>query len=180
MIRLKSIKHWQAFCSFGYMYKSFLITLVFSLCVFNFFGQGNNIPAVKIDALKTIYSKPNDTTYIINFFATWCGPCMREMPILNQFYDEHKDTRTKLIFVSLDNIAYIKKLPTKMKKLGVQAPVYLLNESNDFSWLAKIDNRWQGSIPATMVVNNQKNIKAFFETPLEKGQLEFYLKKLGL
>jgi hypothetical protein len=102
------------------------------------------------------------------------------MPILNKFYEEHKNTATQLIFVSLDNVGTIKKLPAKMKKLGVQAPVYVLNESTDFSWLSKIDKRWQGSIPATMVVNNPKNIKAFFETPLEKGQLEFYLKKLGL
>ncbi|HNA39839.1 MAG TPA: hypothetical protein PLR84_10045, partial [Chitinophagales bacterium] len=71
-------------------------------------------------------------------------------------------------------------LPTKLKKLGIKAPVYLLNESSDFSWLPYIDKRWQGSIPATMVVNGNKNVKAFFETPLEKGQLEFYLKKLGL
>jgi len=138
------------------------------------------IPMVKIDDLKKVYTKPNDTTYIVNFFATWCGPCMQEMPILNKFYEEHKNTATQLIFVSLDNIGTIKKLPAKMKKLGVQAPVYVLNESTDFSWLARIDKRWQGSIPATMVINNSKNIKAFFETPLEKGQLEFYLKKLGL
>lgn len=138
------------------------------------------IPVVKIEELKSVYIQPNDTTYIVNFFATWCGPCMQEMPVLNKFYEAHKNTNIKLIFVSLDNISAKKRLPVKMKKLGIQAPVYLLNESTDFSWLAKIDKRWQGSIPATMVVNNKKNIKAFFETPMESGQLEFYLKKLGL
>ena len=138
------------------------------------------IPVVKIEELKSVYIQPNDTTYIVNFFATWCGPCMQEMPVLNKFYEAHKNTNIKLIFVSLDNISAKKRLPVKMKKLGIQAPVYLLNESTDFSWLDKIDKRWQGSIPATMAVNNKKNIKAFFETPMESGQLEFYLKKLGL
>jgi thiol-disulfide isomerase/thioredoxin len=152
------------------------IVLIFTTPVFS----QNDIKVVKIEELKKVYVKPNDTTYIVNFFATWCGPCMMEMPVLNKFYDEHKGTNVQLIFVSLDNAGTLKKLPLKLKKIGVQAPVYLLNESSDFSWLPYIDKRWQGSIPATMVINNKKNVKAFFETPMEKGQLEFYLKKLGL
>ncbi len=162
-----------------FMYKRIFLIFFGAIIASNVFSQ-NEIKVVKIEELKKVYNKPNDTTYIINFFATWCGPCMVEMPILNKFYEEHKNTNAQLIFVSLDNAGALKKLPTKLKKIGVQAPVYLLNESSDFSWLPYIDNRWQGSIPATMVVNSKKNIKAFFETPLEKGQLEFYLKKLGL
>ncbi|MCC6515008.1 MAG: TlpA family protein disulfide reductase [Chitinophagales bacterium] len=160
------------------MKKWILFVLLFP-CLHIAFAQ-NEIQVVKIEQLKKVYTHANDTTYIINFFATWCGPCMQEMPILNQFYEDNKNTSKKLIFVSLDNAGYLKKLPTKLKKIGIKAPVYLLNESSDFSWLPYIDKRWQGSIPATMVVNGNKNVKAFFETPLEKGQLEFYLKKLGL
>lgn len=159
--------------------KKWILFVLVLPCLHIAFAQ-NEIQVVKIEQLKKVYTHANDTTYIINFFATWCGPCMQEMPILNQFYEDNKNTSKKLIFVSLDNAAYLKKLPTKLKKIGIKAPVYLLNESNDFSWLPYIDKRWQGSIPATMVVNGNKNVKAFFETPLEKGQLEFYLKKLGL
>lgn len=161
------------------MNKSIFISLFLLLTALKIAAQ-NDIKVVKIEELKKIYVRPNDTTYIINFFATWCGPCMMEMPILNKFYAEHQNTNMQLIFVSLDNSGALKKLPAKLKKIGVEAPVYLLNESSDFSWLPYIDKRWQGSIPATMVVNSKKNIKAFFETPMEKGQLEFYLKKLGL
>lgn len=160
--------------------KKYVASLFLLLFVSSKTWAQEEIPLVKIEDLKKVYIQPNDTTYIVNFFATWCGPCMMEMPVLNKFYEEHKDTNIKLIFVSLDNAGTVKKLPSKMKKFGVQAPVYLLNESTDFSWLPYIDKRWQGSIPATMVVNSKKNIKAFFETPMEKGQLEFYLKKLGL
>lgn len=160
------------------MNKFWLILAVSVFCC-NTYAQ-QEIKVVKIEDLKKIYSQPNDTTYVVNFFATWCGPCIMEMPVLNKFYEEHKNTSTQLIFVSLDNASYLKKLPQKIKKLNIQAPVYLLNESSDFSWLPLIDKRWQGSIPASMVVNQKRNVKAFFETPLEKGQLEYYLKRLGL
>jgi thiol-disulfide isomerase/thioredoxin len=143
-------------------------------------SYSQEVKVVKIEELKKIYTRSNDTTYIINFFASWCGPCMMEIPVLNKFYEENKNTTNKLIYVSLDNVQYLKKMPKLITKMKMQAPVFLLNESNDFSWLPLIDKRWQGSIPATMIINHKKNVKAFFETPLEKGQLEFYLGKLGL
>ncbi len=142
--------------------------------------SAQEVQVVKIEELKKVYVRPNDTTYVINFFATWCGPCMMEIPVLNKFQTDHSKEKIRLIMVSLDNGKTMKKLPALIKKMKIQAPVYLLNESADFSWLPYIDKRWQGSIPATMVVNTNKNIKAFFETPLENGQLEYYLKRLGL
>jgi len=158
--------------------KKIVFLIAFSFLIFNAFSQ--EIKVVKIEDLKKIYNNPNDTTYVVNFFASWCGPCIMEIPVLNKFYDDNKNTTTQLIYVSLDNAQYLKKLPKLVSKMKMQAPVYLLNESSDFSWLPYIDKRWQGSIPATMIVNSKRNVKAFFETPMEKGQLEFYLKKLGL
>ena len=64
---------------------SFLLTVLFATAVF----AQDEIKLVKIEDLKKVYIKPNDTTYIINFFATWCGACMMEMQILNTFYDGH-------------------------------------------------------------------------------------------
>lgn len=140
----------------------------------------NPIQTVNIESLKKIYTVDNDTTYIINFFATWCAPCIQEIPVLNTFYSKNSNTKNKLILVSLDKIAALKFLQKKVDKLNIKAPVFLLNANSDYAWLPQIDTRWQGSIPATMVINNKKNVKAFFETPLEEGQLEFYLSKLGL
>jgi thiol-disulfide isomerase/thioredoxin len=158
--------------------KKLSLLVVFSITLFLGFSQ--EIKTVRIDELKKVYTKSSDTTYVINFFASWCGPCIMEIPILNKFYDEHKNTNVQLIYVSVDNPNAVKKLQKVATKMKMLAPIYLLNESSDFSWLPNIDKRWQGSIPATMIINNKKNVKAFFETPMEKGQLEFYLSKLGL
>jgi len=158
--------------------KKLPLFIIFSISLFISFSQ--QIKIVKIDELKKVYTKSNDTTYIVNFFATWCGPCMMEIPVINKFQSDHKNTNIQLIYVSVDNPNSIKKLQKVVSKMKIQTPVYLLNESNDFSWLPTIDKRWHGSIPATMVINGNKKVKAFFETPMEKGQLEFYLGKLGL
>ena len=86
------------------MSKSKIISVFVFFIVVIAVNAQDAIPMVKIDDLKKVYTKPNDTTYIINFFATWCGPCMQEIPILNKFYEEHKNTATQLIFVSLDRL----------------------------------------------------------------------------
>lgn len=157
-----------------------LILILITYCLLLTTIQAQDIKVVKIETLKKEYIKPNDTTYIINFFATWCGPCIQEMPVINKFYQSTKDKKIQLIFVSLDGGIAPAKLTKFIKKQKMEAPVFILNESSDFSWLSYIDQRWQGGIPATMVVNSEKKVKAFFETPMENGQLEFYLKKLGL
>ncbi len=105
---------------------------------------------------------------------------MMEIPVFNAFYEQHKGTAIQLIFVSLDNPKAPKKLATAVKKAGMKAPVLLLEESNDFSWLPQVDKRWQGSIPATMIINGEKKINTFLENSMENGDLEKYLKQLGL
>ena len=160
------------------MKKLFLLLNTYFILLITTYAQ--DIKVVKIEELKKEYIKTNDTTYIINFFATWCGPCVQEMPVINKFYQSTKDKKIQLLFVSLDGGIAPAKLAKFIKKQKMEAPVFVLNESSDFSWLPYIDSRWQGSIPATMIINSSKKVKAFFETPMENGQLEFYLKKLGL
>ena len=153
---------------------------IFILTAIAYCARAQEISVQKIEGLKAMYNRNNDTTYIINFFATWCRPCMEEMPVLKKFIEEHQAEKIQFIFVSLDGGGAMTKLQKYVKKQKITVPVILLNESSDFSWLPYIDKRWQGSIPATKVVNAAKKVNAFFETPLEKGQLEYYLKQLGL
>jgi thiol-disulfide isomerase/thioredoxin len=169
---------WQTICIFHFMKK--IISFLIAYCFFLITSFAQDIKVVKIEELKKEYMKSNDTTYVINFFATWCGPCVQEMPVINKFYQSSKDKKIQVLFVSLDGGIAPAKLSKFIKKQKMEAPVFVLNESSDFSWLPYIDQRWQGSIPATMIVNSSKKVKAFFETPMENGQLEFYLKKLGL
>lgn len=168
---------WQSICIFHRM-KKIVGLLLFA--VMGHIARAQEIQVVKLEELKKVYSRPNDTTYVVNFFATWCGPCVMEIPVLNKFREDTKNSDIQLIMVSLDNSKSLKKLPAWIKKMKILAPVYVLNESADYSWLPYIDKRWQGSIPATMIINVNRNKKAFFETPVEDGQLQFYLKKLGL
>ena len=78
----------------------FWLIVVFSFFCFNSYSQ-NAINVVKIEELKKVYSNADDTTYVINFFATWCGPCQALAPILKQVKDSLGD-RITIVKIDVD------------------------------------------------------------------------------
>jgi hypothetical protein len=103
-----------------------------------------------------------------------------EMPALIQFYNTHQNTNIRLLLISLDQLKFEKQVNNFIKKNNIPVPVYLLHAGKDFSWLPQVDPEWHGSIPATLIINRSKNTRLFHEAPLQPGQLDYLLNKLGL
>lgn len=140
-------------------------------------AQAQVIPVYKVDDLVNRYSN-SDTLYIVNFFATWCGPCIKELPEFDHMADAYKNKPVKILLVSVDFPKdYPKKLASFVKKRKLEREVVWLNESNANYFIPKIDNRWQGSIPATLIVNNKTEYKNFFEGMISAKQLQVLIDK---
>jgi thiol-disulfide isomerase/thioredoxin len=103
--------------------------------------------------------KNDENTYVINFWATWCAPCVKELPYFEKLSQENK--KVKVILVSLDSPKDLEKrlIPFVAKK-KITAEVILLGDKDYNSWLPKIDNNWSGSIPATFIINGNKKVFA--------------------
>ena len=93
-----------------------------------------------------------DTTYVINFWATWCGPCIKELPYFEQLHHALAQRKVKIVLVSLD---FRKDLETKLKPFLAQrqisTSVAALVDSRQQQWIEKIDSSWSGALPATLV-----------------------------
>jgi len=117
--------------------------------------------------------KDDDTLYIYNFWATWCMPCVKEMPYFEQVHDEYANQKVKLIFVSLDFIDLLsKKLVPFINKREISEDVWLLNERNPNSWIDKVSEKWTGSIPATLFMHAPSNYEIFYERSFEYETLK--------
>lgn len=94
----------------------------------------------------------SDTTYVINFWATWCAPCVKELPYFEQLHANAAGKKIKVILVSLD---FRKDLETKLKpfleKRQFSASVVALVDSRQQQWIEKIDPSWSGAVPATLI-----------------------------
>jgi thiol-disulfide isomerase/thioredoxin len=141
-----------------YFLTVFVILFINSPCLF---AQKVNIISFK--RLQTMFNQPNDTTYIVNFFASWCVPCVRELPEFVAFAAAHKTEKMQVIYVSLD---FKKDIKQKLGPLSIKGVlgqnVYLLDETNANNWINQVDSTWGGDIPATLFVNNQKRFSKLF------------------
>ncbi|WP_291133328.1 TlpA family protein disulfide reductase [Flavobacterium sp. UBA7682] len=113
----------------------------------------------KFDAFEKAIIKENDTVYVINFWATWCAPCIKELPYFEKLHTDNK--KIKVILVSLDSQKDLeKKLIPFVERKKITAEVLLLSDKDYNSWLSKIDKDWSGAIPATLIIQGKKRIFA--------------------
>ena len=126
---------------------------------------------------EPLLHKKNDTTYVINFWATWCKPCVKELPYFEELHSNYKDENVKVILVSLDMESQIdSKLKPFIEKNNIKSKLILLDDPDANAWISKIDSTWSGAIPATLIYKNQK--KKFYEKSFNYESLEKALKNL--
>jgi thiol-disulfide isomerase/thioredoxin len=112
----------------------------------------------KFTDFEHLLHKNNDTTYILNFWATWCKPCVTELPEFEKINQQFKHKKFKMILVSLDFESQLdSKVRPFIKEKNMQANVVLLADTKENSWIDKVDKEWSGSIPATIIYNSNFN-----------------------
>lgn len=151
------------------MKKWLFIISIFSLATFPTKSEAQTIDELTIvdyEGLAPLLHKNNDTTYVVNFWATWCGPCVKELPYFEQLNEEGAPQKIKVILVSLDfSKQYKTKLIPFLKKHQLSSQVVVLNDPDSNVWIDKISPDWSGAIPATLVFKGEK--REFYEQSFE-------------
>ena len=121
--------------------------------------------------LKPLLEKKNDSIYVINFWATWCAPCVKELPAFEKLNKEYASKKVTVLLVSLDFPKQVeKKLIPFIARKNVRSKVILLDDINEDVWIKAIDSSWSGAIPATIIYN--KESRKFYEKTLDYETLE--------
>jgi len=129
------------------------------------------IDVVSFKELQPLLEQENDTVYVINFWATWCGPCIKEIPYFEQLGEVYRDKKLKIKMISLDIPNQIEsKLIPFVEKNKLKNEVILLDDPDFNSWIPMIDKKWTGAIPATLVYS--KDYRAFYPKELTFNELE--------
>ncbi|MBK9486110.1 MAG: redoxin domain-containing protein [Chitinophagaceae bacterium] len=139
-------------------------------------AKSQSIPKWKMRDVVKSYSGKNDTTYVVNFWATFCKPCIEEIPDFLRIVEKYKSKKVKLLLVSLDLPAfYPAKIASFAKKNNYNTHIAWLNETDADVFCPMVDAKWSGAIPATIIVNNKTGYKKFTEDQISAADFEKYL-----
>lgn len=145
------------------------ILILFLLSSVTVFSQ---VKTVKLDALTSLLNNDADSVYVINFWATWCKPCIEELPYFEEATSAFSQKNVRIILVSLDSPSELERvLLPFVKKKDLKSEILLLDEHNPNQWIDKIEPEWTGSLPATIILRNRIKKRVFLEKQLEKEEL---------
>ena len=152
------------------MTKYILLIVLFTACTKPY------VPHIRIvddfNEIASLFTHDNDTTYVINFWATTCPPCIKEMPHFEKLAKKYNRDKLQITMISLDSKRRIDQhVMPFLHKLHIENPVIVLTDANYTEWTAKINPKWFGALPYTVIYNGEK-IQYFFGAFDNFGELD--------
>lgn len=157
----------------------FFLSLVAALVLAALPARAQTVSVVTFDQLESMINNTGDTLVVFNFWATWCKPCIAEMPAFDSLHRAYLHKKVRVVFVSLDFVSQLdKSVRPFVKKRSFAPPVVLLDAPNPNAWIDRISTAWSGAIPATLVVHTAKNIRVFYEREFTFDELQSIIQPL--
>jgi thiol-disulfide isomerase/thioredoxin len=164
--------------------KSYFVAVFIILVIFilpgtfysNAASAGHNAEKQTIDIHSFEQFRPwldrdTDSIYVINFWATWCAPCIKEIPDFEKINSNFEKDKVKVLFVSLDFPGQVEsRVVPFVNRMNMKGQVIVLNEPNANRWIPQVSESWSGAIPATLIYG--RNYRQFFEKELTYDELE--------
>lgn len=125
------------------------------------------------------FTQKDDKLYVVNYWATWCKPCVEELP---EFMEVNKELEGnpnfKMILVSLDKASALEtSVKDFIEKNNIPTDVYLLSDNKrQMQWIPMVNERWSGAIPSTAIYKNGEQLE-FTEGQLNKSELKSLIEK---
>jgi thiol-disulfide isomerase/thioredoxin len=152
------------------------LRLLFILLILTFvqvdksFAQ--RVKQIDIPELEQLLKSDEDRLHVVNFWATWCPPCVKEMPYFRDVALSYNDKKVKFLFVSLDFPSQLESnLIPFLDKYEIYLDVFLMMNTDYNEWIDKVDPAWQGNIPVTIFYNNVKKKRYFHPGELSEQEL---------
>src|SRR2546423_2110923 len=145
------------------MKKLINLVILFSFALALNRAQAQEIKKWKLADLKAAIKNADKPT-IFTFWATYCVPCVGEIPNFQKLAKDYQASGVKLILVSLDlSQSYPDHIKAFAAKRGLTAPIVFLDETNADEFCPVVDEQWSGAIPASLFINNKTGYHHFFE-----------------
>jgi len=149
-----------------------LLSFFFLFCTVSFL-KAQPIQQMSFDQLQKKLIETKDSVVVLNFWATWCKPCVEELPYFEQLNKKYANQKVKVILVNLDFNSKVKSVAEPfVQKKKMESEIIHITDTDPNTWINKIDNTWSGAIPATVVYNTSHEKIKFTEGGMTYDELE--------
>lgn len=108
------------------------------------------------EELQAIIDSNADNVLVLNFWSTYCPPCIKEMPHFNQLKMEYQNRNIRILLISLDDVLQLDaRIYPFVNKYNIEQEVMVLKDQNYTKWTEKIDKSWYGALPATLIIKGK-------------------------
>lgn len=149
--------------------------LLFVLCL-ALTAQGQ-IKRVSFKEVSLLMASQDDSLTVLNFWATWCKPCVAELPDFAKAQAAFRGKPVRFVYVSIDFSKDASKAEATAKRFGL-AKTWLLTDTDYNTWIHKVDPDWGGDIPVTLFVQKNKGIRQFADKELHLPELKATISQL--
>ncbi|HCZ36984.1 MAG TPA: TlpA family protein disulfide reductase [Cytophagales bacterium] len=135
-------------------------------------ASAQTINQIKLKDLQKLLTTKSDRVQVINFWATWCAPCVKEIPLFEKLRSDNSNVDITLVSMDFDLDPDPAKVERFVTRKALKNKVVILAETDPNSWIDKIDKTWSGALPATLIVNTQTGKRKLIQKELHEGDLE--------
>ena len=154
------------------MKKSILICIILKLFLTTGYA---GLPKLNFEQLEPRLTTDSDSVYLVNFWATWCVPCVKELPEFEKINELYSHRQVKVLLVSLDNPRHMEsRLIPFIEQHNLKSEIVLLDDPGSNRWIPNVDDSWSGAIPATIIFT--KDSRSFYEQAFTFDELESIVK----
>jgi thiol-disulfide isomerase/thioredoxin len=113
-------------------------------------------PLSSINDIRQVMDSNKGKVLLLNFWATWCKPCVKEFPELLKLYNDYKNKEFEIVFISTDVPEDVdSKVIPFLKNQGVDFITYYNNFNDPAELINFVDMKWEGAIPSTYIYDKQ-------------------------
>lgn len=136
-------------------------------------GRAQSVSIIKFPELQKLLAQSSDSVLVVSFWATWCAPCVAELPYFDQLSRQHAAQKVKVVLVNLDGVSQLEKRvrPFLAKKRITSAKVLSFDEANNTHWINQVSPDWSGALPFTLMISPHQKRRKTFERSFSQGEL---------